>query len=77
MKQSKQNYFLAFAARVHSGILEKAIQVGHQSVERALHHVAQTLLLAGYNDPRRSYGSKELDFSFRNLLERDSRDEPP
>jgi hypothetical protein len=67
-KQSKQTYFLAFAARVRTGIFGKALQVGHQSVEKALRHVAQTLLLAGYDDPRRTYGSKELDLPFRHLL---------
>jgi hypothetical protein len=30
--------------------------------------VAQTLLLAGYDDPRRTYGAKELDLPFRHLL---------
>jgi hypothetical protein len=43
MKQSQQTYFLAFAARVRSGIFGNAIQVGHQSVEKAIRHVAQTL----------------------------------
>jgi hypothetical protein len=37
-------------------------------VEKALRHVAQTLLLAGYDDPRRTYGSKELNLPFRHLL---------
>jgi hypothetical protein len=67
-KPSKQTYFLAFAARVRSGIFGNAIQVGHQTVEKALRHVAQTLLLAGYDDPRRTYGAKELDLPFRHLL---------
>jgi hypothetical protein len=31
-------------------------------------HVAQTLLLAGYDDPRRTYGATELDLPFRHLL---------
>jgi hypothetical protein len=67
-KSSQQTYFLAFAARVRSGIFGNAVQVGHQTVEKALRHVAQTLLLAGYDDPRRTYGSKELDLPFRHLL---------
>jgi hypothetical protein len=67
-KPSKQTYLLAFAARVRSGIFGNAVQVGHQTVEKALRHVAQTLLLAGYDDPRRTYGSKELDLPFRHLL---------
>jgi hypothetical protein len=37
-------------------------------VEKALHHVAQTLLLAGCDGPRRTYGAKELDLPFRHLL---------
>jgi hypothetical protein len=37
-------------------------------VKKALRHVAQTLLLAGYNNPRRTYGAKELDLPFRHLL---------
>jgi hypothetical protein len=41
---------LASAARVRTGIYGKGKQVGHQSVEKALCHVAQTLQLAGYDD---------------------------
>jgi hypothetical protein len=37
-------------------------------VEKAMRHVAQTLVLAGFDDPRRTYGSKELDLPFRHLL---------
>jgi hypothetical protein len=37
-------------------------------VEKALRHVAQTLVLAGFDDPRQTYGSKELDLPFRHLL---------
>jgi hypothetical protein len=37
-------------------------------VEKALRHVAQTLLFAGYDDPCRTYGAKELDLPFRHLL---------
>jgi hypothetical protein len=64
----QQTYLLAFAARVRTGIFGHAIQVGAQSVEKALRHVAQTLVLAGFDDPRRTYGSKELDLPFRHLL---------
>jgi hypothetical protein len=67
-KPSKQTYFLAFAARVRTGVFGNAVQVGHQTVEKALRHVAQTLLLAGYDDPGQTYGSKELDLPFRRLL---------
>jgi hypothetical protein len=37
-------------------------------VEKAMRHVAQTLILARFDDPRRTYGSKELDLPFRHLL---------
>jgi hypothetical protein len=67
-KALKQTYLIAFAARVRTGIFGHAVQVGFQSVEKALRHVAQTLLLAGYDDPRRTYGGKELDLPFRHLL---------
>jgi hypothetical protein len=67
-KPLKQTYMLAFAAQVRSGIFGHGIQVGAQSVEKALCHVAQTLLLVGYNDPRRTYRAKELDLPFRHLL---------
>ena len=67
-KASKQFYLLAFAARFRTGIFGNAVQVGAQSVEKALRHVAQTLVLAGYPDPRRSYGSKDLDLPFSRLL---------
>jgi hypothetical protein len=67
-KASRQTYVLAFAARLRTGIFGNAVPVGHQSVEKALRHVAQTLVLAGYDDPRRTYGAKELDLPFRHLL---------
>jgi hypothetical protein len=57
-KVLQQTYLLAFAARVRTGLYGRAVQVGSQSVEKALRHVAQTLLLAGYDDPRRTYGAK-------------------
>jgi hypothetical protein len=67
-RPDRQNLLLAFAARVRTGLYGKGQQVGHQSVEKALRHVAQTLQLAGYDDPRKTYGSKELDLPFRHLL---------
>jgi hypothetical protein len=67
-KATRQTYLLAFAARFRTGIFGRAVPVGFQSVEKALRHVAQTLLLAGYDDPRRTYGAKELDLPFRHLL---------
>jgi hypothetical protein len=67
-KSQKQAYLLAFAARVRTGIFGRAVQVGHQSVEKALRHVAQTLVMAGFDDPRRSHGANDLDLPFRHLL---------
>jgi hypothetical protein len=75
-KHLKQTYLLAFAARVRTGIFGRAVPVGFQSVEKALRHVAQTLLLAGFDDPRRTYGAKELDLPFRHLL-KSYRDQNP
>jgi len=65
---SKQTHLIAFAARVRTGIFGRAIQVGHQSVEKALRYVAQTLVLAGYPDPRRTGGATALDLPFSRLL---------
>jgi hypothetical protein len=42
--------------------------MGSQSVEKALRCVAQTLVLAGYPDPRRSSGMSNLDLPFTRLL---------
>jgi hypothetical protein len=33
-----------------------------------MRHVAQTLVLAGFPDPRRTYGGRELDLPFSRLL---------
>jgi hypothetical protein len=48
-----QNLLLAFVttARLQTRLYGNGQQVGHQYVEKALHHVAQTLQLAGYDDP--------------------------
>lgn len=59
---------LAFAARVRTGVFGRKKQVGHQVVEKALRHVAQEIVLVGFQDPRRTYGAKELDLPFRHLL---------
>ena len=67
-KALQQTYLLAFPAQVRTGIYGRAVQVGSQTVEKALRHVAQTLLLAGFDDPRRTYGAKELDLPFQHLL---------
>jgi hypothetical protein len=66
---SPQNVLLAFAAQVRTGIFGKGQQNGHQLVEKALQHVAQTLQLGGYDEPRKMHGTKELDdLPFQHLL---------
>ena len=75
-KHSQQEYLLAFAARVRTGIFGRAVQVGYQSVEKALRHVAQTLVLAGYDDPRKTLGSEHLDLPFQRLLRSYRHDDP-
>ena len=64
----QQHPLLCFAApnrRVYYG---RDRQVGAQTLETALRHVAQTIVLVGYSDPRRSYGSTDLDLPFSWLL---------
>jgi hypothetical protein len=67
----KDCYFLSyFNSRdwVRTGHFRRGKQVQQQSVEKALHHVGQALVLPGFPDPRRSYGAKELDLAFRHTL---------
>jgi hypothetical protein len=59
---------LSFASRTRTEFFWKGWQVGAQMVEKALHHVAQAKMLAGYNNPRRPNGSHDLDLLFTNLL---------
>eukprot|EP00978_Attheya_sp_CCMP212_P033345 scaffold134070_cov54-Attheya_sp.AAC.1 len=67
-KPLKQQALMGFAARVRTGIFGHKKQIGGQSVDTQLRLVAQTLVLAGYDDPRRTYGSKDLDLPFRHML---------
>jgi hypothetical protein len=72
----KQQTLLGFAARVRTGVYGRNQQVGSQTVEKALRSVAQTHMLAGYTDARRSHGLKELDLPFQRLLGRYKLDDP-
>eukprot|EP00978_Attheya_sp_CCMP212_P017850 scaffold48105_cov30-Attheya_sp.AAC.5 len=72
----QQETLLAFASQVRAGSYRYGRQVGTQSVEKALRHVAQTQVLAGYPDPRWRYGTKDLDLPFQHLL-KSMRDEDP
>jgi hypothetical protein len=67
-RYTQQEYLLAFAARVRTGLFGHGLQVGFQSVETALRHMAQTLVLAGYEDPRKATGAHDLDLPFQRLL---------
>jgi hypothetical protein len=67
-KPVQQQLLLGFAARIRRGYYGRGIKVQAQTPETALRHVAQTLVLDGYPDPRRSYGSKDLDLPFSRLL---------
>jgi hypothetical protein len=64
----QQQTLLASASQVRAGSYGHGRQVGKQSVEKSLRHVAQTQVLAGYPDPRRRYGTKDLDLPFQHLL---------
>jgi hypothetical protein len=50
-KPIQQQLLLSFAARVRRGHYGRGHTVQAQTPETALHHVAQTLVLAGYPDP--------------------------
>jgi hypothetical protein len=59
---------VGFAARVRRGYYGRGRQVNAQTPETALRHVSQTLVLAGYPDPRRTSGAKDLNLPFTRLL---------
>jgi hypothetical protein len=67
-KPVQQQLLLAFASRVRRGYYGRGRPVQAQTPETALRHVAQTLVLAGYPDPRRSFGAKDLDLPFSKML---------
>ncbi|KAI2508442.1 hypothetical protein MHU86_5969 [Fragilaria crotonensis] len=50
----RSQLLLGFAARTRTGFFGKGRQVGAQTVEKALRHVAQAFVLEGYPDPRRA-----------------------
>ena len=67
---TRSQLLLGFAARTRTGRFGKGRQVTHQTVEKALRHVAQAFVLAGYPDPRRPAGSSgpALVLPFTNIL---------
>jgi integrase len=75
-KPVQQQLLIGFAARIRRGYYGRGLKVQAQTPETSLRHVAQTLVLAGYPDPRRSYGSKDLDLPFSRLLRSYKTDDP-
>jgi hypothetical protein len=67
-KPIQQQLLIGFAARMRRGYYGRGRQVNAQTPETALRHISQTIVLAGYPDPRRSYGAKDLDLPFSRLL---------
>jgi hypothetical protein len=67
-KLDQQEILPAFGARVRTGFFGEKRQIGAQSVEKAMRHVAQTLVLAGFPDPRRTSGARELDLPFSRMI---------
>jgi hypothetical protein len=67
-KPVQQHLLVGFAARARRGYYGKGRQVNAQTPETALPHVSQALVLAGYPDPRRSFGAKDLDLPFTRIM---------
>ncbi len=59
---------LGFAVRTCTGVFGKGRQVGAQTVEKALCHLAQAFVLDRYPDPRRSGAGSDLALPFTHLL---------
>ncbi len=59
---------LGFAPRTRTGFFGKGWQVGAQTVEKALRHVAQAFVLEGYPNPRRAGSGSDLALPFTHLL---------
>ena len=64
----RSQLLLGFAARTRTGFFGKGRQVGAQTVEKALRHVAQAFVLEGYPDPRRGGAGADLALPFTHLL---------
>jgi hypothetical protein len=75
-KSVQQNLLIGFTARVRRGYFGRGLTVQAQTPETALRHVAQTIVLAGYANQQRSYGSKDLDLPFSRLMKTYKCDDP-
>jgi integrase len=72
----QQQLLIGFAARVRRGYYGRGRTVQAQTPETAVRHVAQAIVLAGYPDPRRSSGSKDLDLPFAKLFQTYKTEDP-
>ncbi len=69
---------LTFAVAVREGQYGLGAQVKVQSVERALRHVAQRLVLDGHSDPRRASPAQQLlDLPIACLIKKYHNKDPP
>ena len=68
---------LVFASRVRAGEFGHGREIRVGSVDVALCAVGQTIVLAGYPDPRRSYGHKEFDLPISLLLKKYKESDAP
>lgn len=75
-REDHSSVLMAFAAKVRAGTFGKGQRVGGQSVATTLRHVAQTFVLAGYGDPRRSIHSPELGLAFTRLYHSYKNEDP-
>ena len=67
-KPQQQEVLIVFASRFRAGEFGNGKEVRVVSVDVALQAVAQTIVMAGNPDPRRTYNQKELDPPFHDLL---------
>jgi hypothetical protein len=76
--KTTSNRLLTFAVAVQEGQYGLGDQVKVQSVEQALRHVAQRLVLDGHPDPRRaSPGQHSLDLPIAWLIKKIRDEDPP
>ena len=72
----QQHPILSFSARNSRSYYNWGRQVGAQTPETALRHVVQTIVLPVYSDPRRSYGSTDINLPVYYFLKSYKTDNP-
>jgi len=76
--EARTDALLTFAVAIRSGKYGQKHQVGVQSVEKALRHVAQAFVLARVPDPRRQFSTtKEFDRPIALLIKKYRDEDPP